>query len=60
MAQVAMTQVAGDSTAMLGLQRSSARYFQRPDREPGGNGLFTDSLDPSLRAMRGWAAYARM
>jgi hypothetical protein len=59
MAQVAMTQVAGDSTAMLGLQRSSARYFQRPDRESGGNGLFTDRFDSSLTAMRGWAAYAR-
>jgi hypothetical protein len=59
MAQVAMTQVTADSAAMLGLQQSSARYFQRPDREAGGNGLFTDSLDPSLRVMRGWAAYAR-
>ena len=59
MAQVAMTQVSGDSTMMLGLQRSSARYFQRPDRAHGGNGLFTDSLDPSLTVMRGWAAYAR-
>jgi hypothetical protein len=59
MAQVAMTQVAADSTAMLGLQRSSARYFQRPDREAGGNGLFTDRLDSSLTVMRGWGAYAR-
>ncbi len=59
MAQVSMTQVTADSTAMLGLQRSSARYFQRPDREPGGNGLFTDRLDSSLTVMRGWAAYAR-
>jgi hypothetical protein len=59
MAQVAMTQVSGDSTVMLGLQRSSGRYFQRPDREPGGNGLFTDRLDPSLTVMRGWAAYVR-
>jgi hypothetical protein len=59
MAQAAMSQVTGSPTAMLGLQQSSARYFQRPDRQPGGNGLFTDNLDPSLTVMRGWAAYAR-
>src|SRR5437667_353163 len=32
MAQLAGTQVAGDTAAMLRLQTSSARYFQRPDR----------------------------
>jgi hypothetical protein len=59
MAQVAMSQVSGDSSAILRLQRSSARYFQRPDREQGSNGLFTDRYDPSLTAMRGFAGYAR-
>jgi hypothetical protein len=56
----AVTQVAGDSTAMLGVQRSSARYFQRPDREHGANGLFTDAYDPGLRAMRGWGVESRL
>ncbi|MDH4043913.1 MAG: carbohydrate binding family 9 domain-containing protein [Gemmatimonadota bacterium] len=59
MAQAAMTQVAGDSGAILRLQRSSARYFQRPDRGQGTNGLFTDRYDPSLTTMRGWGLYSR-
>jgi len=59
MAQLAMSQVAGDSAAILGLQRSSARYFQRPDRGQGSNGLFTDRYDSSLTRMRGWGLYTR-
>jgi hypothetical protein len=59
MLQVAGTQVAGDSAAVLRLQRSSARYFQRPDRGHGGNGLFSDAYDPSLTALRGWGLYGR-
>jgi hypothetical protein len=59
MLQVAATQVAGDSAAIFGLQRSSARYFHRPDRGNGINGLFSDAYDPSLTVMRGWALYGR-
>jgi hypothetical protein len=59
MASAALSQIAGDSSAVLHAQHSSARYFQRPDRRHGGNGLFSDALDPSLTAMRGFAAYAR-
>jgi hypothetical protein len=46
--------------AILRAQESSVRYFQRPDREHGGNGLFTDGYDPSLTRMRGFAGYARL
>ncbi len=59
MTNFALSQVSGDSAAILRLQRSSARYFQRPDREHGSNGLFTDAFDPSLTSMRGFAGYAR-
>ena len=59
MIQVAGTQVSGAPEAMLGLQRSSARYFQRPDRGHGGNGLLSDRYDPSLTALRGLGGYAR-
>jgi hypothetical protein len=59
MLQLAATQVSGDTGAILRIQRSSARYFQRPDREHGANGLFSDAYDPSLRAMRGWGLYGR-
>ncbi|HEY0809996.1 MAG TPA: DUF5916 domain-containing protein, partial [Longimicrobiales bacterium] len=40
-------------------QRSSARYFYRPDREQGTNSLFTDALDPTMTSMRGFGGYAR-
>ena len=59
MAQMAASQVTGDPAAMLRLQRSSARYFQRPDREHGGNGLFSDVYDSTLTAMRGLGVYSR-
>ncbi len=58
-AQVAGTQVTGDSAAMLRLQRSSARYFQRPDRGNGGNGFLSDGYDSSLTSLRGLGGYAR-
>lgn len=56
----AVSNVTGSDEAVLRLQRSSARYFQRPDREHGGNGLFTDRLDPTLTSMRGYGLYARL
>jgi hypothetical protein len=59
MAQVAATQVTGEPAAILRLQHSSARYFQRPDREHGGNGLLSDAYDSSLTTLRGLGAYAR-
>jgi hypothetical protein len=57
---LAVSQIAGDSSAILRAQQSSARYFQRPDRQHGSNGLFSDAYDPSLTVMRGFAAYARL
>ena len=60
MGHVAYSQIAGDSLAILRVQRNPARYFQRPDRDGHGNGLFTDGLDPSLTAMRGYVGYGRL
>jgi Domain of unknown function (DUF5916) len=51
MAQVAGTQVTGDSAAILRFQTSPARYFQRPDRG--------DPLDSGRTSLRGLGAYAR-
>ncbi len=59
MAQLAGTQVSGDSGSILKLQRSSARFFQRPDRKNGSNGLLSDAYDPSLTVLRGVGGYAR-
>lgn len=55
-----MTNISGTPEAIDVAQRSSARYFQRPDRKHGGNGLFTDRYDPTLTSMRGWGLYSRV
>ncbi|HKP29587.1 MAG TPA: DUF5916 domain-containing protein, partial [Gemmatimonadales bacterium] len=60
MGQVATSNVAGSTDAMLRLQQSSARYFQRPDRENGSNGLFSNSYDPEATRLGGYAAYGRL
>jgi hypothetical protein len=60
MATAALSTVAGDAAAIDRVQRASARYFQRPDRESGSNGLFSDAYDPARTSLRGWATYARL
>jgi uncharacterized protein DUF5916/cellulose/xylan binding protein with CBM9 domain len=59
MAQVAGTQVSGDTAVINRLQRSSARYFQRPDRQNGSNGFLSDAYDPTATVLRGLGAYTR-
>ena len=60
MGNFAVTQVSGTEETMQRLQRSSARYFYRPDREHGSNGLFTDKLDENMTSMRGFGGYMRL
>jgi hypothetical protein len=60
LSMAAVSQISGDTGSILRAQLSSARYFQRPDREHGGNGLFTDRYDPTLTSMRGYALYNRL
>jgi hypothetical protein len=52
MSQVALSNVAGHDSAIARVQRSPARYLQRPDRNPG-------SYDPSRSSLRGLAGYFR-
>jgi len=59
MGNVVLANVAGDSLAIARLQRSSARYFQRPDRAGGGNGVFSDEYDTSAGELRGFGGYLR-
>ncbi|HEX8243911.1 MAG TPA: DUF5916 domain-containing protein, partial [Longimicrobium sp.] len=54
-----LSNVSGDSQAIARLQRSSARYFQRPDRGGGANGLFSDRYDTSATGLRGFGGYLR-
>ncbi len=52
---------AGGDTAAIGLlQRSSARYLQRPDRAPASNGLFTNAYDPAATALAGYGFISRL
>lgn len=57
---LALTNIEGDPAVITARQRSSARYYQRPDREPGGDGFLTDALDPAATVMRGAGAYLRL
>jgi hypothetical protein len=59
MSNVAVSNVTGDASAIHQLQTSSARYFDRPDREHGNNGLFSDRYDPTLTSLRGYGGYVR-
>jgi hypothetical protein len=55
-----VSEVGGDSAAIDRLQHAPARYFQRPDRSAGGNGLFSDRLDGGARSLRGFGGYTRL
>ena len=59
MAQFAGSQVTGDTADIRRIQNSSARYFNRPDRKNGSNGLLSDAYDPTLTSLRGLGAYVR-
>jgi hypothetical protein len=60
MGSVLVTSVAGSPEALGRTQRSSARYFQRPDRNVAGDGLFDASYDPEATAMRGYGFFTRV
>ncbi len=60
MASIAASRIAGDSMAIQRAQLSSARYFQRPDREQGSNAIFSNAYDPGATSMTGYGGYARL
>ncbi|NOT06824.1 MAG: carbohydrate binding family 9 domain-containing protein, partial [Gemmatimonadales bacterium] len=57
---VAFSNVSADPAVIRRLQNSSARYFQRPDREPGSNRFLSDRYDPNATALRGLGGYTRL
>jgi hypothetical protein len=59
MSNVAVSNVTGEPDVIRTLQQSSARYFDRPDREHGSNGTFSDRYDPTLTSLRGYGGYMR-
>ena len=55
------THIAGSPLAMQRLQRSSAHYFQRPDRKDGGNSfLSSDRFDANATSLAGYGGYSRV
>jgi len=60
MANATMTSVSGSRAAILRIEDASARYFQRPDRRNGSNGLFSNAYDPGLTSLRGYSFYTRV
>jgi hypothetical protein len=60
MGNFSVSSASGDSLSIGRLQRSSARYFQRPDRDGGGNAVFSDGYDPGATGLRGYSGYLRM
>ncbi|MEW5915154.1 MAG: DUF5916 domain-containing protein [Gemmatimonadota bacterium] len=59
--QAAFSNLSGDPRVVLGRQLSSARYFQRPDRERRSpDGFLTNALDSTATAMRGLGYYTRL
>jgi len=60
LAHAAVSDVAGDTAALHRTQRTSAHYFQRPDRKVTSDGLFDVSYDPDATALRGYGLYARV
>ena len=59
-AAAALTNVSGDPREIALRQRSSARYFQRPDRGAGSGGLLSNRYDSSATSMRGAGGYLHL
>jgi hypothetical protein len=60
MGSTLFTNVAGSPAALERTQRSSARYFHRPDREVTGDGVFGTDYDPEATSMRGYGLFTRV
>jgi hypothetical protein len=57
---VALSDAAGDTSAIQRTQRTSAHYFQRPDRKATTDGLFDIRYDPTRTTLRGYGLYGRI
>ncbi len=60
MGSALVSNVSGSPDAIAGTQRSSAHYFQRPDRIVNGDGLFDTRYDPAATSLRGYGMYTRV
>ncbi len=60
MGSTLVTNVAGSAEAIDRTQRSSARYFQRPDRDVTGDGLFDAGYDAGATSLQGYGLFTRV
>ncbi len=60
MGSVLGSNVAGSPDALARTQRSSAHYFQRPDRSYTGSGLFDSRYDTTATSLRGYGMFTRV
>ncbi len=60
MGSLLFSSVSGSAGVMEQTQRSSAHYYQRPDRQVSGDGLFDTTYDPTATSMRGYGLYTRV
>ena len=52
--------VAGTSSAIDLTERSSAHYYQRPDRRVTTDGIFNAKYDPNATSLQGYGFYTRL
>jgi hypothetical protein len=60
LATAELSNIEGSPAAILRAQRSSARYYQRPDREFAHGCFWSGCYNPNATSMRGFAGYARV
>ena len=60
MGSALVSNVSGSPDAIARTQRSSAHYFQRPDRSVEGDGLFDARYDPTATSLRGYGMFTRV
>jgi hypothetical protein len=60
MGSALVSNVSGSPEAIGLTERSSAHYFQRPDRRVGSDGLFGARYDSTASALRGYGFYTRV
>ncbi len=60
MGSMLFSNVAGSRAAIAATERSSAHYFQRPDRSVTGDGLFGARYDTAATALRGYGFFTRV
>jgi hypothetical protein len=60
MTTMMVSSVSGSPEAIDLTQRSSAHYFQRPDRSTTGDGLFSARYDSDATSLRGYGLFTRV